>query len=134
VDIARDDLAAVGCSVLAVAQAKPEVLSLYLARKKWRVPIVSDPERAAYASFGLERVSWLSFFRPKEMWGYLRGMFRGYGLKKPYAGEDVLQLGGDFVLDKLARVVFTYPSAAPTDRPAISAILEAIASAASSEK
>ena len=87
---------------------------------------MSDPERAAYAAFGLERTGWLSFFRPKVLWGYLRGMIRGYGVKKPYAGEDVLQLGGDFVLDKLARVVFAHPSATPTDRPTISAIREAI--------
>jgi peroxiredoxin len=130
VDAAREDLAALGCSVLVVAQARPEMLSLYLARKAWRVSIVSDPERAAYAAFGLERTGWLAFFRPKVLWGYLRGMFRGYGVKKPYAGEDVLQLGGDFVLDKRARVVFAYPSADPTDRPAVGAIREALQSAA----
>jgi hypothetical protein len=126
VDSARGDLAAAGCSVLVVAQAKPEVLSLYLARGTWHVPIVSDPERAAYRAFGLERTSWLTFFRPKVLWGYLRGMLRGYGVKKPYAGEDVLQLGGDFVLDKLGRVVFAYPSANPADRPTIATLLACI--------
>jgi hypothetical protein len=128
VEAARDDLAGAGCSILVVAQARPELLSLYLARKQWCVPIVSDPERAAYAAFGLERTGWLAFFRPKVLWGYLRGMFRGYGVKKPYAGEDVLQLGGDFVLDKLARVVFAYYSATPTDRPTVAAIRDTIAS------
>ena len=125
-DAARDELAAAGCSVLVVAQAKPEVLALYLARQTWHVPIVSDPDRIAYKAFGLERTGWLIFFRPGVLWKYIRGMFRGYGVKKPYAGEDVLQLGGDFILDKLGRVVFAYPSANPTDRPTLSAIREAL--------
>lgn len=125
-DAARDELAAVGCSVLVVAQAKPEVLSLYLARRTWHVPVVSDPERTAYRAFGLERTGWLTFLRPRVLWGYFRGLLRGYGVKKPYAGEDVLQLGGDFVLDKLGRVVLAYPSANPTDRPTLAALLEAV--------
>jgi peroxiredoxin len=129
VDAARDDLAAAGCSVLVVAQAKPEVLSRYLARQAWRVPVVSDPERAGYAAFGLERTGWFTFFRPKVLGGYLRGLVHGYGVKTPYEGEDMLQLGGDFILDKLRRVVFAYPSADPTDRPRVAALRTALRSA-----
>jgi hypothetical protein len=128
VDSARDDLAAAGCSVLVVAQARPEVLSRYLSRQAWRVPLVSDPDRGAYRAFGLERTGWVTFFKPGVLWKYLRGMFRGYRVKTPYAGEDVLQLGGDFVLDKLGRVVFAYPSANPTDRPSLNAIRDALPS------
>ncbi len=122
-DAAREEFAAVGCSVLVVSQAKPEILSLYLSRQGWHVPIVSDAERIAYRAFGLERTNWLTFFRPSVLWGYFRGMFRGYGVRKPYAGEDVLQLGGDFLLAKDGRVVFAYSSATPTDRPAVSSLL-----------
>jgi hypothetical protein len=129
VDSARDSLAEVGCSVLVVCQAKPEVLSRYLARQSWTAPVVADPDRAAYRVFGLERTGWLTFFRPRVLWGYLRGMFRGYGLKAPYAGEDVLQLGGDFVLDRTGTVVFAHPSATPTDRPTVPQVLDAIRAA-----
>jgi hypothetical protein len=126
VDAARDQLAAAGCSVLVVTQARPEQLARYATRYGWRVPLVADPERAAYRAFGLERTSWLTFFRPRVLWGYFRGMLRGYGVKTPYAGEDVLQLGGDFVLDRERRVVFAYPSIDPTDRPRVPAILTAL--------
>lgn len=128
-DAAREQLAAAGCSVLVVCQAKPEVLSRYLARQAWHVPIVSDPERTAYAAFGLERTGWLTFFRPKVLWGYLKGTLRGYRVKQPYAGEDVLQLGGDFILNRERQVIFAHPSAEPTDRPRMSALLGAIAEA-----
>jgi hypothetical protein len=126
VDVARDTLAEAGCSVLVVCQAKPEVLSRYLVRQNWTVPVVCDPDRTAYRAFGLERTGWLTFFRPKVLWGYLRGMLRGYRLKTPYAGEDVFQLGGDFVLDRTGKVVFAYPSTNPIDRPTITQIRDAI--------
>ncbi len=124
-DAARDQFAARGCSVLVVSQAKPEVLSLYLSRFKWNVPLVCDPERAAYTAFGLDRTGWLTFFKPRVLWGYFRGMVRGYRVKKPYAGEDLLQLGGDFILSRARCVIFAYPSADPTDRPAVSDLLAA---------
>lgn len=123
---ARDEFAALGCSILVVSQAQSAVLTRYLERQSWHVAIVSDPDRIAYRAFGLERTGWSAFFRPKVLWGYFRGLFKGYGVKKPYEGEDLLQLGGDFVLDRSGRVVFAYPSADPTDRPAMSAIVEAI--------
>jgi hypothetical protein len=126
VDTAREQLAAADCSILVVSQAKPEVLSRYLARRSWKVPIVSDPERHAYRAFGLERTGWATFFRPKVVWGYFRGMLRGYALTAPYRGEDVLQLGGDFILDKLGRVRFAYASANPVDRPGVDAIRESL--------
>ena len=128
-DAARDQFAAAGCSVLVVSQARPEQLAHYAARYGWRVSLTADPERVAYRAFGLERTSWLTFFRPRVLWGYIRGLLRGYGVKTPYAGEDVLQLGGDFLLDKAGRVVFAYPSADPTDRPAVADLLAAIRSA-----
>lgn len=125
-DAARDDLAAAGCSVLVVTQARHEFVSRYLANSNWHVPIVADPGRAAYKAFGLERTGLLTFFRPGVVWGYLRGMLRGYAPKMPYRGEDVMQLGGDFVIDRSRRVVFAYPSATPTDRPRVSAIRAAL--------
>lgn len=128
-DAARDQFAARGCAVLVVSQARPEVLSLYLARFKWAVPIVCDPERTSYGAFGLERTNWLTFFKPRVLWGYLRAMFRGQRVKRPYEGEDLLQLGGDFLLSRDQKLVQAYPSVDPTDRPSIADLLAAIPSA-----
>jgi hypothetical protein len=129
VDAARERFAARGCSVLVVAQATPELLSRYIEKQKWSVPVVCDPERTAYAAFGLERTRWLTFFRPRVLWGYLRGMMKGYRVRKPVAGEDVLQLGGDFLVSRDQKLVFAYRSADPTDRPSLVALMNAIPSA-----
>jgi hypothetical protein len=126
VDAARDRLAAGGCSVLVVCQAKPEVLSLYLSREPRGVPVVCDPERVAYRAFGLQRVGWLSFFRPKVLAGYIGKMLRGHRVRRPYAGEDLLQLGGDFVLNRQREVKFAFTSNDPTARPSVEELLRSL--------
>jgi hypothetical protein len=127
---ARDTFAARGCSVLVVSQAKPELLAHYVARTQLPVPVVCDPARAAYAAFGLERTNWFTFFKPRVLWGYFRGMFKGYRVRAPNRGEDVLQLGGDFVLSRERKLLFAYRSADPTDRPTVTDLLAALPSAA----
>jgi hypothetical protein len=57
---------------------------------------------------------------------YLGLIFRGARPRRPGEGEDVLQLGGDFVLDGAGRLVFAHRSAEPTDRPPIGQLLEAV--------
>lgn len=128
-EAARDEFAARGCSVVVVTQARPPLLARYVQRQKWTVPVVSDPERTAYVAFGLERTGWLTFFKPRVLWRYLRDMAKGYGVKKPVAGEDVLQLGGDFLLSRARKLIFAYRSADPTDRPSVAALMRAIPSA-----
>ncbi|QDU20180.1 hypothetical protein ETAA1_21250 [Urbifossiella limnaea] len=127
-DAARDEFAARGCSVLAVAQAKPEFLAHYLARHTYSVAFASDPERGAYRAFGLERTPFRTFLRPRVLLGYVAGMVRGFAPQQPYQGEDVFQLGGDFVLDRSGRTLFAYRSKDPTDRPAVSRLLAALPS------
>jgi len=129
VDAAREQFTARGCAILVVAQAKPKTIALYQSRMKWSVPLVSDPERAAYTAFGLERAGLLSFFKPRVLWRYFRGMMKGYLAKMPYSGEDLKQLGGDFLLSCDRKMIFAYPSADPTDRPKVADLLATIPSA-----
>ena len=116
---------AAGVSVLVVSQAQPTVLATFLRRHPQPVPVVCDPDRAGYRAFGLERTCWLNFFRPAVVWRYLGLIVRGGKVRTPYPGEDVLQLGGDFLLDRAGRLVFAYRSRTATDRPGIDALLAA---------
>lgn len=104
------------------------MLKLFLDRNPQPFPVVGDPERAAYQMFGLERTSWWTFFRPRVLWGYIRLMLRGVRVRTPYAGEDVRQLGGDFLLDRSGRTVWSFTSTDPTRRPSVPDILHAIRS------
>src|SRR5436309_2474464 len=104
------DIRAAGGELVAVTQARPPVLDAYLRRHPRPFPVVADPERAAYRAFGLERGGWLMFFRPRVLARYLSLMIRGWLPRPPLAGEDVRQLGGDFVLDGQHRLVFAHRS------------------------
>lgn len=105
--------------------SKPEWLARYLAKRKLPFPLLADPDRSAYAAFGLGRTSWGNILRPRIIWGYLKYIARGWRVKRIPEGEDVLQLGGDFIVDVQRRLLWTYRSADPLDRPRVDDLLRA---------
>jgi hypothetical protein len=126
-----DAIRQLGGEVLAVSFTEPRRLTPYLEKHPLPFPVVADPSRAAYRAFALGSTSWRTFFRGGVLGRYLRLIGRGW-LPRASAGEDVLQLGGDFVLDREGGVVLAYRSAEPTDRPAVPVLLEALRTAAGS--
>jgi peroxiredoxin len=114
---------ALGAQVVAITQSKPEMLAAQLQAEPLPFPFLCDPERQVYRAFGLERGSKAMFFRPRVILHYLRQMRRGWSIRRPGPGEDVLQLGGDFVLDPNGRVAFAHLSTDPSDRPAMDVLL-----------
>jgi hypothetical protein len=124
------EIRAAGGEVLVVSFGEPKALAAYLAAGPLPFPVVSDPSRAAYAAFGLGRTSWGEMLRGGVVTRYLGLIFRGWLPRRPTEGEDVLQLGGDFVLDRQRRLVYAHPSREPTDRPSAEELLRAVRSAA----
>jgi peroxiredoxin len=122
-----------GAELLVVTQAQPPIIALFLRDYPLPFPVVSDPERAGYKGFGLERTSWGRIMRPGIAFRFLRLLFRGWRPRRPRQGEDVLQLGGDFVLDGQGRLRYAYRSAEPTDRPSVAALLQAVREASRPE-
>jgi hypothetical protein len=120
-----------GSEVLVVSFAKPEMLAPYLAKRPLAFPVVADPSRAAHRAFGLERASWSAILGIRSILAYLRLILRGWMPRRANEGEDVLQLGGDFVLDAHGRVIYSHRSAQPTDRPPIAELIYAVGRAAS---
>ena len=104
-------------------QARPELL-LCISKTMVRADC-QRPRACAYAAFDSNGPAGLRF-SARRCCGATREMFRGYGVKKPFAGEDVLYPHGDFVLDKLARRLCLLLGH-PTDRPTV-AIRDTIAS------
>jgi peroxiredoxin len=115
-----------GAEVLVISQARPEFLAMFLRAESLPCPLLGDPERTGYRAFGLERTTWGRMLRPGVLLRYLRLIFRGWGPRKPYREEDILQLGGDFILDAQSRLLYAYRSAEPTDRPSVEALLQAV--------
>ena len=124
-----EEIRRLGGEVLVVSFAQPAFLALYEREQSLPFPIVADPTLTAYQAFGLERTSWRAMLRGGVLWRYFRLMLRGWSPKRGNKGEDVLQLGGDFVLDERRRLVYAHRSAEPTDRPPAAELLKAIAKA-----
>lgn len=111
---------------MAVSFADPEQVARFLAEMPLPFPLVSDPSRTAYQAFGLGRTSWGRMARPGVIGRYLGLILHGWLPRPPRPHEDVLQLGGDFVLDGQRRLIYAYRSAEPTDRPALDDVLAAV--------
>jgi hypothetical protein len=126
VKLALSQLRAVQCNVLVVTQAQPNMLQLFLAANPQPFPVVCDPGKTAYQAFGLLRTSWLTFLKPSVVWGYLKLMLKGYGVRKPSGREDLLQLGGDFLLNQGGTICWQQTSKDPSERPRLVEVLSVL--------
>lgn len=88
--------------------------------------VLCDPERIAYRYFGLERGGLWMFLNLRVLWHYIRMIFSGLLPQKPESGEDLFQLGGDFVLSAEHRLLFAHRSHDPADRPSIDELIRNI--------
>lgn len=117
----RERIDVAGATVLAVGFDSPERMVRGL---DFPWPVLVDRERAAYRSFGLGRAPLTQLLTLGWVPGYVRKLFRGDPLKRP--GLDVLQLGGDFVIDRDGLVVLAHPSAHFEDREPVGALVAAM--------
>jgi AhpC/TSA antioxidant enzyme len=122
----RRRIDAAGGIVLTVAFESPERMMRGI-EDPW--PVLVDRERVAYRRWGLRRASRLQLLRLDWVRGYARMLLRGERLARP--GRDVLQLGGDFVIDRDGVVVLAHPQAGFDDRPAAALLVRALEEAAS---
>lgn len=67
---------------------------------------------------------WRLFF-PSTLRLYLRLLREGKRLQS-YGRDDYYQAGGDFLLDRRGHILFAHRSREPSDRPAVSKLLEAV--------
>lgn len=115
-----------GAGVLVVSFSPPDRIRPFLEKYPQPFPVVSDPGFEAYRAFSLGRTRWTSFFRPAIVWHYLKLIFRGWKPTKTGENDDLLQLGGDFLLDAAGMVVLAHPSRDATDRPSPATLLAAL--------
>jgi peroxiredoxin len=114
-----DEIRHLWAEVLVVTQASPPQLTAFLRDHPTPFRLAGDPTRGAYRRFQLGRTSWGTILRPRSIWHYLKLLFRGWTPQRPGREEDVLQLGGDFILNEEGQVVYSHPSKDSTDRPAV---------------
>ncbi len=112
-------------AIVIVSFAEPAKLIHYHKQHRWPFTILADPKRMAYRAFTLKRLSWLRVFSPATL--KLYWTLRRKGMKQDaYAGDDIYQAGGDFLLDREGNILYAHRSQDPADRPAVKSLLREI--------
>ena len=108
-----------GLRVLVITQSKPTALG----GVSLPLPTVCDPDRVAYRHFGLDRGRVSMFFRWRVLARYFKMIGAGFMPKPGETGEDMLQLGGDFIIAADRTLAYAHRSNDPSDRPPIDELL-----------
>lgn len=124
-----DQIVELGAKVLVVSFARSDKVAAFIEKYPQPFPVVCDPTLAAYREFHLQKTAWLTFFRPDVTARFLQMMVRGQKPAKPDLADDLLQLGGDFILSSDRRLIYSHPSVEATDRPTNDELLEALRTA-----
>lgn len=111
-----------GVAIAVVSFAEPTKLIHYQEQHRWPFAILADPQRRAYQTFALKRLSWFRVFSAATLKLYFKLTREGMA-REDYGKEDIYQAGGDFLLDREGNVLFEHRSQDPADRPSAQTLL-----------
>jgi hypothetical protein len=121
----RDHLDAFGDSSIAVVTfAAARDLGAYRRNLDLPFPVLADPNREVYRAFGVGRGSLRRVFGVGTMRLYRRLMAEGYQARAPV--QDMLQLGGDFVIAPDGTLAAGFWPQSPDDRPTVEQLIDAV--------
>jgi peroxiredoxin len=122
----REEIEALGAGVLLVAyDDRSHLEAKMLHGLALPFPLLLDPERIAYTAWGLGRTNLFgAMLSPSLNWRYFRLLLAG----ERFLGfaPDMLQLGGDFVIDPEGMVAFAHRMRNNGDRPTAETLLAAL--------
>jgi peroxiredoxin len=115
-----------GAQVAIVGQGDAEGMQEFCRRQQADQALVclADPDRSAYAAFGLQKGSLGAVLGPRVLGAAVRALRHGGGL--PASGQDIYQLGGAFVIDRDRTLRFAQRAASAADRTTVDALLKAL--------
>jgi peroxiredoxin len=87
-------------------------------------PLIIDENREIYRSYGMLSASFWNIWGPKTWLAYLKEIIKGQKLKKSEA--DIMQRGGDVLIDPNGIVLMHHVGEGPADRPGVEKILRII--------
>ena len=122
----QDELSARDAVVLVISFDPVRRLRGYCRRQRLSFQCLSDEQRVAYRAYHLGRASWLRMLTPRAIAPYVKLYLRRRGGRPAVGGQDLRQMGGDFVVTPDGRLALAYASHDPVDRPSIDDLLAAI--------
>lgn len=111
-----------------ITQGTPEQAKAFCEQRAPGVLCLADPERKAYAAYGLERASIWQIFLSRNVWRSNRRLKRerGWRAEWPPQGQDALQMAGTFVIAPDGRIRLPYYYDDIADHPPADLLLHGV--------
>jgi alkyl hydroperoxide reductase subunit AhpC len=92
----------------------------YVAETGLDWPLLIDENREVYRGYGMLAASFWDVWGPATWWAYFRALRKGEKLRT--SAGDVMQRGGDVLIDPTGIVRLHHVGNGPADRPSVEAI------------
>jgi hypothetical protein len=116
-----DELERASIDVLVVTFEEGEAASRYAEETALPWPLLIDRDRELYAAYAMGRASRLKVWGPATWRAYAKEIAAGARLQR--SRSDLLQQGGDVLIDPDGIVVLHHVGEGPADRPPVERIL-----------
>lgn len=105
-----------------IGQGDPEQTQAFCREQDVPFPCLADPERKAYAAYGLSAGTLMQVLGPRVWWRGFRTWRSGYSAGKPIG--DVRQMPGVFIINRAGIIRFIYRYRDIADNPSSELLLE----------
>ena len=125
---AAPEIKAGGLGLAFVTQGTVEAAKAFCDERAPGQLCLSDPERAAYKAYGLERANVWQTFLSWRVWQSNKRLKeeRGWGTELPPEGQDAMQLAGTFVISTDGRIRMPYYYDDIADHPPVDLLLHGV--------
>jgi peroxiredoxin len=110
-----------------ITQGTPEAAAVFAQQFAPGLFVLADPNRKAYAAYGLERGNLFQTFLNLKVWQAIsRSRRKGYAVEMPPAGQDAMQMSGSFIISTAGRVILPYYYDHIADHPPLELLLRGV--------
>jgi peroxiredoxin len=123
----RERIQQAGLGIAVVMQGSPAETAVFAPQFAPGLLCLSDPQRKAYAAYGLERGGLFQTFLNLKVWSaVLKSRKKGYPVDPPPPGQDAMQMSGTFIIGKNGRVELPYYYDHIADHPPLDLLLNGV--------
>jgi peroxiredoxin len=123
----RERFEKAGAGVVLIGLGTPDRAGWFCEDKSIPFPCLADPEQRAYEAYGLRKAGITEILRAENGLKYLRLNLNAETRQRPAKrDEDVLQLGGTFVVDRGGVIRYAHRNRHTGDNPPNEEVLAAI--------
>ncbi len=123
----KSRIQAAGMGIAIIMQGTPEESAKFAAEFAPGLKVLADPERLAYAAYGLERGNlFQTFLNPRVWFAVSRSRKKGYKVEPPPEGQDAMQMSGTFIISTEGKIELPYYYDDISDHPPLDLLLSGV--------